>query len=264
MKTEKNYFQVLYNILTVIIVGGISILICLPFNEKMDLGRTNVMILLFGEIFVLSNAAQHFYDVTLFVYLDRHLKIITKSYAVSLVSIVFILLLLKQPRELVLFMLVYVVLLYIVIVIGLVPGIWIQQMMRQKKAARTAFVGSFYEFQKANYYINKNSVKINQRGYILMDEKDNDGTFHVLGLISDLEDIIQKHKLEIIYFIQRVENNQKQIEPASELQPYINTCKKYGVVAKILIDSDALAFSGNISAIGTYPEITITPDNHLQ
>ena len=47
------------------------------------------------------------------------------------------------------------------------------------------------------------------------------------------------------------------IEPESVFQPYIDICKENGVTVKILIDSEALAFTGNISAIGTYPEITI-------
>ena len=162
-----------------------------------------------------------------------------------------------ESEKLFIFSIVFVIIVYILMIIGLVPGIWLQQMTRGRNAARVAFVGTFYEFRKANYYINKNSVRINHRGYILKDKQDDDGTFHVLGVLEDLADIIDKNKLQILYFIYKVELGNNSIEPESVFQPYIDICKEKGVTVKILIDSEALAFTGNISAIGTYPEITI-------
>lgn len=259
MKTGKNYFQVLYNILTIVGAGIITLLLSQPFVDGHDNGKAIIIVLLFGEIFVLTNAAQHFYDVTLFVYLDRHFKIITKSFVIATTSTAFVLFVLQQSRFVFLFTGIFVMAAYILMGIGLVPGIWLQQMTRQKNAARTAFVGNFYEFQKANYYINKNSVRINQRGYILKDKNDDDGTFHVLGMVEELERIIKDNDIQMIYFIQKMDADINGLHPSSELQPYIDICSKQGVIVKILIDSDALAFSGNISAIGTYPEITIHP-----
>ena len=71
--------------------------------------------------------------------------------------------------------------------------------------------------------------------------------------------IIDENKLQVLYFIHKVELGNDRIEPERELASYINICKEKGVTVKILIDSEALAFSGNISAIGTYPQITIEP-----
>lgn len=257
MRTERNYFQVLYNIITIGVAGLVALLICNSILVEHDNGRAVFLVFLFGEIFVLTNAAGHFYDVTLFVYLDRHLKLLTKSFIVASVSMEVYMLVMLQSKNLFVFSIVFIIIGYIFTIIGLVPGIWLQQMTRGRNAARTAFVGTFNEFRKANYYINKNSVRINQRGYILKDQKDDDGTFHVLGLLNDLENIIDKNKLQMVYFIHKVELHKDKIEPERELKPYIDICKAKGVTVKILIDSEALAFTGNISAIGTYPEITI-------
>ncbi len=257
MKTQRNYFQVIYNILIISIGGLIAMLICNKLLEAHDNGRALFLMILFEEIFVLANAAGNFYDVTLFVYLDRYFKLITKSFLVATVSIECILLVMLESEKLFIFSIVFVIIVYILMIIGLVPGIWLQQMTRGRNAARVAFVGTFYEFRKANYYINKNSVRINHRGYILKDKQDDDGTFHVLGVLEDLADIIDKNKLQILYFIYKVELGNNSIEPESVFQPYIDICKEKGVTVKILIDSEALAFTGNISAIGTYPEITI-------
>lgn len=259
MKVQRNYFAVLYNICTVAVAGMIAILI---YNRQLvanDYGKAVFLIALFGEIFVLTNGAGNFYDVTLFVYLDRHFKLLTKSFIVATISVECFIFATLQPQNLFVFSIVFCLVDYILTIIGLIPGIWLQQMTRCQNAARTAFVGSFNEFRKANYFINKNSVRINQRGYILKNIKDDDGTYHVLGLLENLEDIIDENKLQMLYFIQKIDTKQKSIEPERELQPYIDICKRKGVIVKILIDSEALAFTGNISAIGTYPEITIKP-----
>lgn len=254
MRTAKNYFQLIYNILTIVLAGIIAIIVMNLIFQENDYSKEIAIIILLDEIFVLSNLAAHLYDTDLLVYFNVYFRILSKSFLLAAFSVEILIVLLLQSENLIAFSLAFFIIGYLFTLIGIVPGIWFQQIIKGKKAIRTAFVGSFYDFQKANFYINKTSMRIDNRGYILENENENDGSFYVLGTLDCLEDIIRKNGLQMIYFIQKNNTDTSNICLFGELKKYIDICKNCEVIVKILIDYEELGFT-------EYPEIIIRPDD---
>ena len=121
-------------------------------------------------------------------------------------------------------------------------------------APRAAFVGTFEEYEKFNYFLNKTSVKVEEVGYILDRELPDKKVFNILGVIDDIEQIVRNNEIDQVYFIQHSDDNIEQI------QQYIDMCLEMGVTVKVVMDvsySRRMHRSNSyVSSVGTYPLIT--------
>jgi exopolysaccharide biosynthesis polyprenyl glycosylphosphotransferase len=131
---------------------------------------------------------------------------------------------------------------------------FMQMIFTDHQAPRAAFVGTFEEYEKFNYFLNKTSVKVDEVGYILDREMPEKRVFNTLGLLDDLEQILRNNEIDQVYFIQHSDDN------IAQIQKYIDICLEMGVTVKVVLDvsySHRMHRSNSyVSSVGTFPLIT--------
>lgn len=262
---NTNTGQICLDILMLVLAYG---LVNLVYGKQMniyDVWDSLVMIIIFVVIFILANKEARIYNVTLFFYMDRFFKIISKSWMIAAVTTASILFIMNFRESIRSFYLLYLIFSYFLLCINMVVSRFLSFLFHTYQAPRAAFVGVFSDFQKFNYFLNKTSMKLDEIGYILKKGQVSEGRFNVLGYVDELEDIIRNKEVDQIYFMQ------KSNESISEIQEYIDICMEMGVTVKVVIDSGDSYFmqktNSFVSSIGTYPVVTyhtITLNNYEQ
>lgn len=210
-----------------------------------------VVVVVFSIIFILSNKEARLYNVTLFFYMDRFWKIITKSWLLATATTAMIMLVFDATGESRNIYFVFLGISYVFIVINMIFSRLIQQLFHTYQAPRAAFVGVFADYQKFHYFMNKTSIRIEEIGYILKDGQESEGRFNVLGNVHEMEKIIRSCEMDQIFFMMK--NDDK----SSEIQEYIDICLEMGVTVKVVMDNYIMRKSNSfVSSIGTYPTIT--------
>ncbi len=212
------------------------------------------LVIVFGVVYILANKEARIYNVTLFFYMDRFWKILTKSWILASITTIVFMYVYNPGAGARRFHLHYLLFSYIAICLNMIVSRFIQMITTNYQAPRAAYVGVFEEFEKFNYFLNKTSMKIENVGYILESGQLENKVFNVLGNLSELEDIIKKYELDQVYFMQHSDDNLKQI------QEYIDICLEMGVTVKVVMDVDGRHFMNRpnsfVSSVGTYPLIT--------
>lgn len=212
------------------------------------------LICIFGVVYILSNKEARIYNVTLFFYMDRFWRILSKSWLLAAAVTTSIMYVYNPHQSIREFHLLFLVLSYVAICVNMVLSRFVQMTMTTYRAPRAAFVGSFDEYEKFNYFLNKTSVKVEEIGYILEGEMPENRIFNVLGTLEGLEDIIRKYEIDQVFFIIHSDDY------IGRIQEYIDICLEMGVTVKVVMD---VAYSRRmnrsdsfVSSVGTYPLIT--------
>ncbi len=212
------------------------------------------LVVVFGVIYILSNKEASIYNVTLFFYMDRFWRIITRSWLLASGITMGFMYIYNPDINIRRFHLRYIVLSYILICVNMVISRLFQMMFTTYKAPRAAYVGTFEEYEKFNYFLNKTSMKVEEIGYIIEDEIPANKVFNVLGTLQNLEQVLRQYEIDQIYFIQHSDDNIERI------QDYIDICLEMGTTVKVIMDvsySRRMHRSNSfVSSIGTYPIIT--------
>jgi exopolysaccharide biosynthesis polyprenyl glycosylphosphotransferase len=210
--------------------------------------------IVFGVVYILANKEARLYNVTLFFYLDRTWKLLTKSWLIASITTIVFMYIYNPGEGARKFHLHYLLLLYVAMILNMIITRFFQMVTSNKQAPRAAFVGMFEEFEKFNYFLNKTSVKVESIGYILESGEMKNKVFNVLGNLSELENIIRRYELDQIFFILHANDTLIQI------QEYIDLCLEMGVTVKVVMDvNDAHQMQRSnsfVSSVGTYPLIT--------
>ncbi|MCR4756137.1 MAG: sugar transferase [Lachnospiraceae bacterium] len=212
------------------------------------------LVVAFIVIYILANKEARIYNVTFFFYLDRFWKIITKSWILA-AGITMVLMYVYNPHyNIRRFHLYYIAWTYVAICINMVLSRLLQMMFTNIQAPRAAFVGTFEEYEKFNYFLNKTSMKVEEVGYILDGEMPEKKVFNTLGKIEDLEQIIRNKEIDQVYFIQHSDDN------IAQIQKYIDICLEMGVTVRVVLDVSyshrMLRSNSYVSSVGTFPLIT--------
>jgi len=249
---NTNAMQMLLDVLAL----AFAILLALVMNRENlgyeDYGYIVAMAFVFSLVYILSNKEGRLYNVTLFFYFDRFIRIITKSWIMATMASTVLLFAFDVNQEIRNFYYVFLILSYLMICVDMILSHFIRRMRSDKQAPRVAFVGYYEEYQKFNYFLNKTSIKIEQIGYIIDSDVENyDGVANVIGKLEDLEEIIRTRRVDQIYFMQKNEDR------LADIQKYVDICSEMGVTVKVVIDSFMLRRTGSfVSSVGTYPVIT--------
>jgi exopolysaccharide biosynthesis polyprenyl glycosylphosphotransferase len=244
-------------------IEDILILLIVYFIERKAFGKvilesTNLkclaLVVVFIIIYILSNKEARIYNVTFFFYIDRFWKIISKSWLLSAGVTMGLMYVYNPHYNVRRFHLYYLLWSYIAICINMVASRFIQMVFTDYQAPRAAFVGTFEEYEKFNYFLNKTSVKVEEIGYILDREMPEKKVFNTLGTLEDLEQIVRNNEIDQVYFIQHSDDN------IAQIQKYVDICLEMGVTVKVVLDvsySHRMHRSNSyVSSVGTYPLIT--------
>ena len=248
---------------TIQMIEDILVLLIVYFIERKAFGKvilesTNLkcfaLVVVFIVIYILSNKEARIYNVTFFFYIDRFWKIISKSWLLAAGVTMGLMYVYNPHYNVRRFHLYYLLWTYIAICVNIVISRFMQMIFTDHQAPRAAFVGTFEEYEKFNYFLNKTSVKVDEVGYILDREMPEKRVFNTLGIIGDLEQILRNNEIDQVYFIQHSDDN------IAQIQKYIDICLEMGVTVKVVLDvsySHRMHRSNSyVSSVGTFPLIT--------
>ena len=212
------------------------------------------LVVVFCAIYILANKEARIYNVTLFFYMDRFWRILSKSWLLAAVITMGLMYVYNPQDNVRSFHLHFLGATYIAICINMVFSRFIQMALNNYQAPRAAYVGTFEEYEKFHYFLNKTSLKVAELGYILEGKVPENKVFNVLGQIDDLENIIRKNELDQVYFIMHSDDN------IARIQPFIDICLEMGITVRVVMDVSysQQMYSSNsyVSSIGTFPVIT--------
>ncbi len=251
---NTNIYQMVSDIVMVYLVYIIEKALFGNYLQEKTYLKCLALVVVFGVVYILANKEAMLYDVTLFFYMDRTLKLLIKSWLLASITTIGFMYIYNPGPGARKFHLYYLGLLFIAMLINMVVSRFVQMITSDRQAPRSAFVGMFEEYEKFNYYLNKTSMKVESVGYILESGELEDRVFNVLGNLSNLENIIRSYELDQVFFIRHADDTLTQI------QSYIDLCLEMGVTVKVVMDvNDAHQMQRSnsfVSSVGTYPLIT--------
>ncbi len=250
---NTNTLQLITDILVLGLVYIIDILVAgKNVNYELKVGFL-VLFAVFVLIYVLSNKEQYLYNVTMFYYLDRVHRKITKSFLLATIATAAMMGFMPMTDEGRAFYFVFLILSYILLCIKmfLVKPFFNRHV--GKNVPRTVFVGRVGQFNKFRYFLEKTSIRIRQVGYIAMTKEDyeqaEEGTY--IGQLENLEELIREYNIDQVYIIQ------KQDVELPFTQKYVDLCIDMGVTVRLIVDFyKRRRASSYVSTVGTYPVLT--------
>lgn len=249
---NTNTTQILLDIFVLVCAFGITFLIRGQRLDDQTQLRMEVLTGVFLLLYLLSNKEGYLYNVTMFYYLDRVHRKITKSFVVAMLVTGILLQFVAPGQEAREFFIIYLIMAYLLISIKMIFGKPLIRMLGEGRAPRTAYVGKKREFNKFSYFLDKTSIPVKMVGYIAMkrDEYEADKEEY-LGCLEELEQLIRENNLDQIYIIQ------KHGEELPFTQQYVDICIDMGVTVRLVVDfyKRRRAYS-YVSTVGTYPVIT--------
>lgn len=251
---NTNIIQIMMDILVLLVVFIIDRMAFDGIILRETYPKCFALVVIFGVVYILSNKEARIYNVTLFFYVDRFWRILSKSWLMAAAVTTGIMYIYNPDANIRKFHIFYLVLSYVALCINLVLSRLLQISMIRYQAPRVAFVGTFEEYEKFHYFLNKTSVKVEEVGYILNGPMPQNKVFNVLGTLDDLENVIRRYELDQVYFIIHSHDT------TGSIQEYIDLCLEMGVTVKVVMDV-AYGRSVNrpdsfVSSVGTYPLIT--------
>lgn len=241
---------VIIDVVTMLIGFGISYLF---FRNEITNDSLRVFVILACVqliIYLLNNKKEYIYNVTMFFYMDRVYRKITKSYLIGAV-VTFCLLYYVSEKQLE--PKIYASFLGITYLLLCFNTMFFRKKFAhffyKKTIPRTVFVGNKDAFNKFNYFLNKTSVRIEPVGYICMNRGDMSEKY--IGCIEDLESLIREHNVDQVYIMQKREDS------LDYIQRYIDLCIEMGVTCRVIVNFYKRRRANSyVSSIGTYPVIT--------
>lgn len=249
---NSNLGMIFADILALALAFLISLLIWSRDINAELLTDLSVLTLVFALIFMLASKGQYLYNVTLFYYLDRIYKKVTKAFFLAVIATFLIKTYLMNPQQGMQFYLTFLVLAYISVCLKVLLYRALSRQRPLMKCPRTAFVGDIGAFDKFFYFVKKTSIRFESIGYIAKTreeyEKARDGLY--IGCLDELEEVIKKYNLDQVYFIQKTAGEILMI------QKYIDLCEDMGVTLRLIVDFYESKSDSYVSSVGTYPIIT--------
>ena len=208
-----------------------------------------VLITVFTLIYILSNKEEYLYNITLFWYLDRIHRKVTKSFLISTVAtsaVMFCVLDVgKEERR---FYFTFLIISYILLCAKMLLYRSLSIRLHKKTIPRTVFVGKIGSFNKFTYFLNKTNIQMNVLGYVAMTGMEVNTDERYIGCLRDLEELIRTYKIDQVYIIQ------KHGDELPFTQQYVDLCIDMGVTVRLVVDFyKRRRASSYVSTVGTYP-----------
>ncbi|MBQ8822028.1 MAG: sugar transferase [Lachnospiraceae bacterium] len=250
---NTNTFQLLIDILLVMAAFVVTLLLQGNSVDKSLFLQFSILAAVFILIYVLSNKEQYLYNVTMFYYLDRVHRKITKSFLLATVATAAMMGFMPITASGRKFYFYFLIVAYVLVCIKMFLVRPFMNKLGSKNAPRTVFVGRVGQFNKFRYFLEKTSIRINHIGYIAMTKEDmeqaEEGIY--LGCLDDLEELVREHHIDQVYIIQ------KQGVEVPFTQRYVDLCIDMGVTVRLVVDFYKRRRANSyVSTVGTYPVIT--------
>jgi len=249
---NTNTSQMLLDAIILLLAFGADILIYWNKLSPEEIIGFFALLGVFVLIYLLSNKEAYLYNVTLFYYLDRVHKKITKSFLwATLATGVMAYYVLESTAGKNSY-LVFLIIAYVFVCIKMFAYMPMVRFLSRNSAPRTVFVGKKGAFNKFRYFLNKTSIRIVDVGYIAMTRADYESAVEgeYIGCLEDLEELIRTYSLDQVYIIQ------KNGDELPFTQRYVDLCIDMGVTVRLIVDFYKRRRANSyVSTVGTYPVI---------
>lgn len=250
---NTNVLQITLDVI-IMVVAYLIDLVCFgnSLEEGTLLGYT-ILCGVFALIFILSNKEEYLYNVTLFYYMDRIHRKLTKSFLIAMIATAAVMNYVvgfDTGRK---FYFLYLILSYALICIKMFFYKPLMCYLQKDHVPRTVFVGKVGAFNKFRYFMDKTSIRIELIGYIAAtrQELEEDHEQRYIGCLEDLDTLIRTHNIDQLYIIQ------KNSEELPFTQKYVDLCIEMGVTVRLIVDFYKRRRANSyVSTVGTYPVIT--------
>ena len=248
-----NLRHILYDIAGNIIAYLLCHGIFMGIYYRHDISPENTFLAacLYTLIFILCSQSMKLYDITMFYYTDRVIRIVIIScvFATAAVSTVFYFSGRAQTnRE---FYLLY----YFLSVAAHLIACYLSFLKnrRYSVSVHTLLIGRKESFERFHQYIRKTNVPIACSGYMLLSSegKDNSSSDGYLGCVEngDLEHILCNGTIDQVY-IMHEPNHSVMVNKC------VNICMELGIVTRVVFPMAREDCASYISSVGTYPIIS--------
>ena len=246
---NTNILQILVDLLIIVSSFALSIVFSYDSVDYIQAKNLLAMGFIFTLIFLLANKESQVYNVTLFYYLDRIQRKVTRSFLFGAIANMIIMYFIDGIHIYKDTFYIFLIITYVLLTINVfVFRKFIERHMTQN-TPRTAFIGKYGAFNKFKYFLNKTSIQIHDLGYISMTKEECDSNY--IGSLEDLEELIRKYSIDQVYILQ------KNDDTLTYIQKYLDTCITMGVTARLIIDIYKRRKANSfVSSVGTYPVIT--------
>lgn len=250
---NTNVLQITLDVI-IMVVAYLIDLVCFrnSLEEGTLLGYT-ILCGVFALIFILSNKEEYLYNVTLFYYMDRIHRKLTKSFLIAMIATAAVMNYVvgfETGRK---FYFLYLILSYALVCIKMFFYKPLMSYIQRDRVPRTVFVGKVGAFNKFRYFMEKTSIRIELVGYIAAtrQELEEDHDHKYIGCLEDLDTLIRIHNIDQLYIIQ------KNSEELPFTQKYVDLCIEMGVTVRLIVDFYKRRRANSyVSTVGTYPVIT--------
>ncbi len=250
---NTNILQIVLDVI-IMVVAYLIDLLCFGSNLEADtlMGYT-ILCGVFALIFILSNKEEYLYNVTLFYYMDRIHRKLTKSFLIAMIATAAVMNYVvgfEKGRK---FYFLYLIFSYALICIKMFFYKPLMSYIQKDHVPRTVFVGKVGAFNKFRYFMEKTSIRIELVGYIATtkQEMEEDSNHQYIGCLEDLDTLIRTYNIDQLYIIQ------KNSEELPFTQKYVDLCIEMGVTVRLIVDFYKRRRANSyVSTVGTYPVIT--------
>lgn len=246
---NTNILQILLDILIFVISYAASCIICFKYMDSSKIINLFILVCVFVLIYILSNKEARVYNVTLFYYLDRIYRKVTRSFLLGTIPLLGILFCVSGIEMSKRSFLIFLIISYLLLCFNVFFFRRFVERHMVRNIPRTAFIGRVGAFNKFRYFLDKTSIHLESIGYIST-SGDEDGEEYI-GKLEDLEELIREYNIDQVYILQKNDNT------LDYIQHYLDVCIDMGVTARLIIDIYKRRKANSfVSSVGTYPVIT--------
>lgn len=240
----------LIDILVLVVSFAVTVLFWNSDLNSMQTIGLFILTAVYAIIYLLSNRDERVYNITVFFYLDRVFRKIFKSFLIAALStsaLMYHIVAIEFDHKIYLF---YLILSFVLLTITTyLYRYFIMHTNIRRFIPRTAFVGNNEAFNKFMYFLHKTSIRVENVGYISMDDDDVGDEY--IGCLENLDELIREHNIDQIYILQKKDHD------LDYIQKYIDLCIEMGVTCRVIVDFYKRRRANSyVSSVGTYPIIT--------
>ncbi len=241
--------QILLDILILVGAFGIDVLIFGQNLSEHSMLSLGVLSAVFALIYVLSNKQEYIYNITLFWYLDRIHRKITKSFLVAAIATSAVMYCVMDVNKLdrkCYF--IFLITAYIFLGCKIFYFRKLSFSVHKKTIPRTVFVGKIGAFNKFRYFLDKTNIQMDVVGYVAATEMEVSSDPKYIGCLRNLEELIRTYKIDQVYIIQ------KHGDELPFTQQYVDLCIDMGVTVRLVVDFYKRRRANSfVTTVGTYP-----------
>lgn len=246
-----NVIQLLLDLIFLFLSYFVSYSLASKVTNLCDIKEYLWILVVFIPVWMFSMGSLGMYDNTTFCYTDR---IIRNSLFATFISSLFLSSMIFFVKETMfsrsLFLIYVICTLFLLLSERLAYRFYIKRSSRNANTAiRVIIVGSPHVARQFTNYIQKTNLNLNVIGYVRVDSKEVKSS-HVLGNISNLEEIIKKNVVDEVVFA--LPKNY-----VGDIEQYVLLCEEMGITVRMVLNLyDLKIAKTHLSYIGTFPTLT--------